>query len=96
MDIDTELETKAGVPHDAVVTHGEMMPSRPSRTRTTSVFAKHDADVALEEKLARINATIDALGRKLDEITLKSVRLALGGARGALRSTSAPGAQGGV
>jgi hypothetical protein len=25
MDIDTGLETKAGVPHDAVVTHGDMM-----------------------------------------------------------------------
>ena len=25
MDIDTDLETKAGIPHDAVVTHGELM-----------------------------------------------------------------------
>ena len=25
MDIDTELETKAGIPHDAVATHSDMM-----------------------------------------------------------------------
>jgi len=34
MDIDTGLETKAGVPHDAVVTHGEML--RPFEAKETN------------------------------------------------------------
>ena len=90
MDIDTHdgLETKAGIPHDAVVTHGEMM-------RAFEVFKdanderldKKDADVVLEEKLARISDSIDAQARRLDEITLKSARPAIGAER--MRNASA-------
>ena len=92
MDIDThnELETKAGIPLDAVVTHGEMMRAFEAFKETNDQrLEKRASDVVLEEKLARINATIDAQARRLDEITLKSARPALGGERAAVRSASA-------
>ena len=60
MDIDypDRLETKAGIPHDAVVTHGEMMRAFEAfkETNDERLEQKRDADVVLEEKLARINA----------------------------------------
>jgi HK97 family phage major capsid protein len=90
MDIDTELETKAGIPHDAVVTHADMMRAFEAfKEANDERLTKRDGDVVLEEKLARINNTIDAQGRRLDEITLKSARPALGGERAQLRSASA-------
>jgi len=81
MDIDThsELETKAGIPHDAVVTHGEMMRAFEAFKEVNDErIARRDGDVVLEEKLARINGAIDAQARRLDEITLKAARPALG------------------
>jgi HK97 family phage major capsid protein len=90
MDIDTHdgLETKAGIPHDAVVTHGEMMRAFEAFKETNDErLDKRDADVVLEEKLARINNTIDAQSRRLDDITLKGARPAIGAER--VRSASA-------
>ncbi len=84
MDIDTrdEFETKAGIPHDAVVTHGEMMRAFEAfREANDERLDRKDSDVVLEEKLARINAAIDAQARRLDEITLKNARPAIGGER---------------
>ncbi len=84
MDIDTttELETKAGIPHDAVVTHGDMMRAFEAfKEANDERLARRDNDVVLEEKLARINAALDAQGRKLDDITLKAARPAFGGER---------------
>jgi len=82
MDIDTGLETKAGVPHDAVVTHGELMRAFEAFKETNDErLARRDADVVLEEKLARIDASIDAQTRRLDELTLKAARPALGSER---------------
>jgi HK97 family phage major capsid protein len=81
MDIETHsgLEIKAGVPHDAVVTHGEMMRAFEAFKETNDErLARRDSDIVLEEKLARINSTIDAQARKLDEITLKAARPAMG------------------
>jgi HK97 family phage major capsid protein len=79
MDIDTGLETKAGVPHDAVVTHGDMMRAFEAFKETNDErLASGRNDVVLEEKLARINGAIDAQARRLDEITLKAARPALG------------------
>ena len=81
MDIDshTELETKAGIPHDAVVTHGELMRAFEAFKETNDErLDRRDTDVVLEEKLARIGASIDAQARRLDEITLKAARPALG------------------
>jgi HK97 family phage major capsid protein len=92
MDIDTtnELETKAGIPLDAVVTHAEMMRAFEAFKKANDErLEKRSADVVLEDKLARINATIDAQGKRLDEITLKSARPALGGERGQQRSAAA-------
>jgi HK97 family phage major capsid protein len=81
MDIDThtELETKAGIPLDAVVTHGEMMRAFEAfKDANDERLARRDADVVLEEKLARINGALDTQTRRLDEIALKSARPALG------------------
>src|SRR5579875_3085024 len=81
MDIDTHdgLETKAGIPQDTVVTHGEMMRAFEAfKEANDERLARRDADVVLEEKLARINAAIDAQARRLDEITLKAARPAFG------------------
>ena len=92
MDIDThdELETKAGIPSEAVVTHGEMMRAFEAfKEANDERLDKRDADVVLEEKVSRINATIDAQGRRLDEITLKSVRPVFGSERATQRSASA-------
>jgi len=92
MDIDThnELETKAGIPLDAVVTHGEMMRAFEAFKDTNDQrLEKRASDVVLDEKLARINATIDAQARRLDEISLKSARPAFGAERAAVRSASA-------
>lgn len=92
MDIDTTLETKAGIPHDAVVTHADMMRAfeafKEANDERIATMEKRSADVLLEEKIARIDRSIDAQARKLDEITLKSARPAFGGER--VRSQSAP------
>lgn len=95
MDIDThnELETKAGIPLDAVVTHGEMMRAfeafKEANDERVALGEKRSGDVVLEEKLARLNSTLDAQARRLDEITLKNARPAIGGERAQLRSASA-------
>jgi len=91
MDIDTSsgLEIKAGVPHDAVVTHAEMMRAFEAfKEANDERLADKRGDVVLEEKLARIDRAIDAQARKLDEIALKGVRPALGGERA--RAQNAP------
>ena len=95
MDIDThnELETKAGIPLDAVVTHSEMMRAfeafKEANDERVALGDKRSGDVVLEEKLARLNSTLDAQARRLDEITLKNARPAFGGERAAVRSASA-------
>ena len=84
MDIDTGtgLETKAGIPHDAVVTHGDMMRAFEAFKETNDErLARRDGDVVLEQKLARIGDAVDAQARRLDEITLKAARPALGNER---------------
>jgi HK97 family phage major capsid protein len=95
MDIDThnELETKAGIPLDAMVTHAEMMRAFEAFKETNDqrlvLSEKRAGDVLVEEKLARINTAIDAHARRLDDIVLKGARPALGGDRHAVRSQSA-------
>ncbi|HEU5017545.1 MAG TPA: phage major capsid protein [Pseudolabrys sp.] len=84
-----ELETKAGIPHDAVVTHGEMMRAFEAfRQANDERLDKRDADIVLEEKLARIDKAIDAQARRLDEITLKAARPAFAAERGANGATA--------
>src|SRR5471032_3253825 len=95
MDIDTssELETKAGIPLDAVVTHAEMMRAfeafKETNDQRQALDAKRAGDVIVEEKLARIDNTINNHARRLDDITLKGARPTLGGERAAARSASA-------
>jgi HK97 family phage major capsid protein len=97
MDIDThndfqrtDLETKAGIPLDAVVTHADMMHAFEAfKDANDQRLTKRDNDIVLEEKLARISSTIDAQARRLDEISLKSARPVFGSERAAVRSASA-------
>jgi HK97 family phage major capsid protein len=93
MDIDTTLETKAGVPHDAVVTHAEMMRAFEAfKEANDERLADRRGDVVLEEKLARIDRAIDAQARRLDDIALKNARPAIGqdSHRERARGASAP------
>jgi HK97 family phage major capsid protein len=95
MDIDThnELETKAGIPLDAVVTHAEMMRAfeafKETNDQRLALSQTRSGDVVLEEKLVRINNAIDAQARRLDDIALKGARPSLGGDRTQARSASA-------
>jgi HK97 family phage major capsid protein len=93
MDIDTHagLETKAGLPHDAVVTHGEMMRAFEAfKEANDARIETRDADVVLEEKLARINAAIATQAGRLDELALKRARPAIGQDAARARSTGSP------
>jgi HK97 family phage major capsid protein len=85
MDIErtTELETKAGIAGDALVTrnelHGELMRAFEAfKAANDERLDEKRADVLLEEKVARIDAALDATSKKLDAITLKGARPALG------------------
>jgi HK97 family phage major capsid protein len=94
MDIDrNELETKSGIPLDAVVTHADMMRAfeafKDGNDERLVLEQKRAGDVVLDEKLARINATIDAQTRRLDDIVLKAQRPALGGDRHVQRNAAA-------
>src|SRR3569623_1649469 len=73
----------SGIPLDAVVTHAEMMRAfeafKETNDERLALEQKRAGDGLIDDKLARINATIDALARRLDDMTLKSARPALGG-----------------
>jgi HK97 family phage major capsid protein len=91
MDIDTrhELETKAGIAPDAVVTHGELMRAFEAFKDTNDErLEKRGGDAVLDEKLARIDAAIDTAQRRIDDIALKGARPAIGADR-ALRGQGA-------
>lgn len=93
MDTHAELETKSGIPLDAVVTHADMMRAfeafKETNDQRIALTEKKSGDVLVDEKLARINTTLDAQARRLDDIALKGSRPALGGDRHAVRSQSA-------
>jgi len=80
-DTHDHLETKAGLPHDAIVTHAEMMRAfeafRETNDERLAQIERKRSDVLLDEKVARIDSVIDAHQRRLDELTLKSARPAL-------------------
>jgi len=88
MDIDTtELETKAGIPADAVVTHGELMRAFEAFKETNNErLADKRGDALVDEKLARIDRAIDAHTRRLDDMALKGARPAIGAERGSVRN----------
>ena len=79
MDIDTqtELETKAGLPQDAVVTHAEMMRAFEEFKEANDqriADKAHSRRRPPDEKLARLDSLISTQGRRLDEIALKNAR----------------------
>jgi predicted phage gp36 major capsid-like protein len=82
MDIDTHdeletgLETKAGIPSDAVVTHAELMRAFEEfkETNDRKIAEKRSIDVVLEEKIARIDNTITTQTQRLDAVELKQSR----------------------
>jgi HK97 family phage major capsid protein len=85
MEIDTQLETKAGPLPDTLVTFGEMMRvvegfKQANDERLISI-EKRRPDVLLEEKVARMNEAITTHQRQLTEINLKSARPALAAER---------------
>jgi HK97 family phage major capsid protein len=98
MDLAIEtLETKAGFApangmQDAHVTHAEMMRTfdafKAANDERIASIERRSADVLHEDKVARIDAALDAQTRRLDEISLKSARPQLGIETG-LRSASA-------
>jgi HK97 family phage major capsid protein len=83
LNIDSQFETKAGFPPDAAVTHSDMMRAfetfRQANDERLSAIERRGGDVLLEEKVARIDAAIDAQQRRLDDIALKNARPSLGG-----------------
>jgi HK97 family phage major capsid protein len=81
MDIDMErdLETKAGYSPDAVMTHGEFMRmweefKATNEDRLAQIERRRSADVVTEEKTARIDAVLNRQQRQLDELMLKQAR----------------------
>jgi HK97 family phage major capsid protein len=94
MDIDIHSqapETKAGIADSqAFVTHDEVMrlfeQFKAANDEHVAQTARRSADVVSEEKVARVNAE---LTRKMDALTLKSARPALGRERDAVRSQDA-------
>ena len=82
MDIDTHdeletgLETQAGIPSDAVVTHAELMRAFEEfkETNDRKIAEKRSIDVVLEEKIARIDNTITTQTQRLDAVELKQSR----------------------
>jgi hypothetical protein len=71
MDIDTqtELETKAGFPQDAVVTHADMMRAfeefKEAKDQRIAEKAR-SVDVVLKEKIARLDSVIGTQAQRLD------------------------------
>ncbi len=81
IDMNNQLETKAGIPPDAVVTHGDMLRAFEEFKQANDerlAGERRGGDVLNDDKLARINATLDAHQRLIEEITLKSARPLLG------------------
>ena len=73
MDIETaSWKTRPACRADAVVTHGEMMRTfealQGGERRALDFADERGGDVLLEEKVARIDAALDAHERRLDEI----------------------------
>ena len=83
MDIDNQLETKAGFPPDATVTHSDMMRAfdafKEANDERLASLERRGGDVLLDEKVARIDAAIDVQQRRLDDLVLKGARPSLGG-----------------
>lgn len=82
MEIETDiaLETKAGIPADAAVTHAELMRAFDEfrEANDQRLSEKRSADVLLEEKIERLDSVITAQTQRLEAIELKQARPAIG------------------
>src|SRR5262252_9222275 len=77
MDLETtELETKAGIPAEAVVTHAEMMRAFEEfkHANDQKLAEKRQTDVVLEEKIARLDGVIGSHTQRLEAVELKQAR----------------------
>jgi HK97 family phage major capsid protein len=92
MDIDTQLETKAGLPSDVLVTQGEMMRAFEAfKEANDQLIAekKRGGDVLLEEKVARLNDTVATHQRRFEDMSVKSARPPLASERSAAQTHDA-------
>jgi len=82
MEIETDiaLETKAGIPADAAVTHAELMRAFEEfkDANDQRLSEKRSVDVLLEEKIDRLDSAIAAQTQRLEAIELKQARPAIG------------------
>jgi HK97 family phage major capsid protein len=81
VNLQDELETKAGVPQEAVVTYAEMMRAFEEfkEANDQRLSEKRAADVLLEEKIERLDTVIATQAQRLEAIELKQARPAIGG-----------------
>ena len=89
MTIDTELETKSGIPGDNLVTHGDMMRAfeafKDANDERLAEIDKRGGDPLLEEKVARIDRAIDTLMLKAARPALATADVSRGSASHAAR-----------
>jgi HK97 family phage major capsid protein len=80
IETDTALETKAGIPADAAVTHAELMRAFDEfkDANDQRLSEKRSVDVLLEEKIERLDSVIAAQTQRLEAIELKQARPAIG------------------
>jgi hypothetical protein len=82
MEIETDiaLETKAGIPADAAVTHAELMRAFDEfkEANDERLSEKRSVDVLLEEKIERLDSVIAAQTQRLEAVELKQARPAIG------------------
>lgn len=80
VNLENELETKAGVPQEAVVTYAEMMRAFEEfkEANDQRLSEKHAADVLLEEKIDRLDNVIATQVQRLEAVELKQARPAIG------------------
>jgi HK97 family phage major capsid protein len=82
MDAHGQLETKAGLPPDTLVTHDDMMrvfeAFKEANDRRLNEIEKRGGDVLLEEKVARIDSALGQHQRFIDQASLRTQRPALG------------------
>ena len=86
-------EVKAGIGADAASVYDELMRAfdafKAANDERVGALERRSADVLTEEKVDRINAALDAHGRRLDEITLKSARPFLSATSAGVQSQTA-------
>ncbi|HET6492106.1 MAG TPA: phage major capsid protein [Burkholderiales bacterium] len=77
---DIALETKAGLPADAAVTHAELMRAFDEfkEMNDQKLSEKRSVDVLLEEKIDRLDSVIAAQTQRLEAMELKHARPAIG------------------